>query len=382
MGKFGKFFRLLGIERGFVSVAGANITSQLILGLFWLFLASFVEPKDYGQLNYFTSFSFVTAAFILLGLNTTVMTFLPKGEEMLKNKANHLVLLSSCAIILPIFLLTSNVPSVVLAISTSIFIMTQAGILGLKNYKRYYRVAIGQRLLLVALSLLLYYTNGIDGIIIGFAISQFLFSYDYYKSLRGFNLNFKELRPKFRFIVHMFFSNLESRIILYVDKLVIGSLFGLEILGLYQFGFQFLMFLSVIPLSIQNFLLPQMSSGIYNQKIIRTSLLFALMVSIISFLVIPYFIRSFFPLYQETIQAAQIMVLGIFPITVNSTITPKLLANKNSQPVFVATMIRLVSLFPLILFLGRNMGLLGLAISVVISISLQTIFLIIASKKH
>jgi len=273
-------------------------------------------------------------------------------------------------------------PTIALAISSSIFIMTQAGILGLKNYKRYYRVAIGQRLLLVALSLLLYYTNGIDGIIIGFAISQFLFSYDYYKSLRGFNLNFKELRPKFRFIVHMFFSNLESRIILYVDKLVIGSLFGLEILGLYQFGFQFLMFLSVIPLSIQNFLLPQMSSGIYNQKIIRTSLLFALMVSIISFLVIPYFIRSFFPLYQETIQAAQIMVLGIFPITVNSTITPKLLANKNSQPVFVATMIRLVSLFPLILFLGRNMGLLGLAISVVISISLQTIFLIIASKKH
>ncbi|OLB90695.1 MAG: hypothetical protein AUH25_04235 [Thaumarchaeota archaeon 13_1_40CM_38_12] len=379
MGMRDKFFRALGLERGLVNITTANIIAAIVGGIFWLFLASILKVANYGELNYFISVAMISSVVSTLGLNVTVMTYLPKGEELLKNQANRMVLLSNCIILLPMIFIFHNISTLALVFGFSIFTMAQAELLGRRNSKKYFYITVGQRVLQVPLSLLLYYVIGIDGIILAYAISSLLFAYDFFKSLKALNFQFKELRSKFSFTKDVFFVNVSDRIGLYADKLLIAPLFGFEILGLYQFGFQFFLFLSILPVSLRFYILPQMAAGVHNKTIIRTSIIITSVISIISFFVIPELINSFFPLYRETIQASQIMVLAIIPWVISTVIGTRFFANGKSRIVLVGSIMRVLSLFILILFTGGTLGLFGLAMSVLISMSIQSIFFFIAN---
>lgn len=375
-----KFFQALGLEKGLVNITMANLLAALITGIFWFYLASILQSSAYGELNYFMSIAMTVSIVSTLGLQVTVQTYLPKGEEILKNQANWTVLLSNCVIVLPLILIFHNIPTIVLSVGLAIFTMVQAELLGKSNFKKYFYIVVGQRVLQVILSLFFYHMIGIDGVILGYAISALVFSYSYYKTLNKSNFKFTELRSKFSFTKDVFATNVADRVWSYVDKLLIAPLFGFELLGLYQFGFQFISFLSLLPVSLRFFLLPQMASGVHNKKTISRSMLIVCVITLISIFMIPLLINSFFPLYRQTILASQIMVLGTIPWVISTIIGTKFLASGKSRLVLLSSIIRVVSLLILILVTGKPLGLFGLAISVLISISIQSVFLFITSK--
>jgi len=92
MSWFSKFLERVGLEKGFVNVAGGNIIASIIGAIFWLFLASFMTTEDYGQLHYFLSTAMLFSSLSLMGLGITVITFLAKGEQEIKFQANLLVI--------------------------------------------------------------------------------------------------------------------------------------------------------------------------------------------------------------------------------------------------------------------------------------------------
>src|SRR5207247_1729557 len=98
MNFFNKLLRLLGLDKGLVSVAGGNAIASLTGAVFWLFVAALMSKEEYGQLNYFLSAAFLFSNLSLLGLGTTVTTFLSKGDEAVKYQANLLVLFSNCVV--------------------------------------------------------------------------------------------------------------------------------------------------------------------------------------------------------------------------------------------------------------------------------------------
>jgi len=315
-----------------------------------------------------------------MGLGITVITFLAKGEEEIKFQANLLVIFSNVIIFILLLFFLNELAVVFLLVGFSFFMMSQAEYLGKKQYKKFGYVVISQRILGVGLSLGLYFVMGVDGIIFGYAFSCFLFCYTFFRSFRGFKFQFTQLKKKSSFIIHSYSLNISGKVANNIDKLLIAPIFGFALLGLYQVGFQFMIFLSIIPLSIFQYLLPQEASSQQQKGSAKKGLIIAAALSISFFLAIPEIIPAFFPNFLESVQAAQIMVIGIIPRTASAIMQSRLFGKEKSKIVFISAGIRISSLLTLILLLGEIFGLIGLAFAVLISLILEFLSLLGVSK--
>jgi len=380
MNFFNKLLRLIGLDKGLVSVAGGNAIASITGAVFWLFVAALMSKEEYGQLNYFLSAAFLFSNLSLLGLGTTVTTFLSKGDEAVKYQANLLVLFSNCVVFVLLLIFINHLSVVLLLIGISFFGMSQAEYLGNRNYKKYSYIVVGQRLVNVPLSLSLFFIAGIDGVITGYAISTLLFSYNFFKSFKGIKLQFTSLRVKLPFMLHSYSLGISSTVANNVDKLLIAPLFGFGLLGLYQIGFQFLTFLSIIPSSLFQFLLPQEAAKIQQKKVVLKGITVAVIFSISLFIAIPAIITLIFPHFKESVEVSQIMILGIIPMTISVIMYSRLFGGEKSKAVLVSSSVRVSTLLILIYFLGKIYGLVGLGFAILISLSLECITILIISK--
>jgi len=368
------------LDKGLVSVAGGNAIASIIGAVFWLFMATLMSKEGYGQLNYFLSLAFLFSSLSALGLGTTVTTFLSKNEEDVKYQANLLVLFSNCVVFVLLLIFIHHLPVVVLLIGLSFFAMSQAEYLGCRNYKKYSYVAIGQRLVNVPLSLSLFLVAGVDGVITGYAISTLLFSYNFFKSFKGFKIQFRSLKAKLPFILHSYSLSISGNVASNADKLLIAPIFGFGLLGLYQMGFQFLTFLSIIPTSLFQFLLPQEAAKIPQKKAVLKGVVTAILFSVSFFIAIPTIITSIFPHFKESVVVSQIMIFGIIPMTISAIMYSRFFGGEKSKPVLISSSVRVSTLLILIYFLGRTYGLVGLGFATLISISLECAAVLIISK--
>jgi O-antigen/teichoic acid export membrane protein len=371
---------MVGLDKGLVDVAGGNTIASLIGAVFWLVIATLMSNTDYGKLNYYLSISTLFSIVSMLGLGTTMITFLSKNDEEVRYQANLIVIFSNCIIGALLFVFINHLSVVILLLGLSFFTMSQMENLGRRNYKSYSYTAILQRLLNVPLSLLLYFIIGIDGIIIGYATSTLLFSYNFFKSFRGAKFKFSSLMTKLPFISHSYVLDISNSVARNLDKLLIAPVFGFGVLGLYQIGFQFLTFLYIIPLSLFQFLLPQEAAKIQGTKVVIKGLAVAIIFSISLFIAMPTIISHFFPNFTQSIHVSQIMILGIIPLTLSSVLYSRFFGREKSKAVLIPSSVRVFTLIILILFLGKTFGLIGLGIATLISLSLETSTLLIVSK--
>jgi O-antigen/teichoic acid export membrane protein len=362
-----------------------NLIGNLISAVFWLFIASILDVHDYGEVNYQLALASVLATVSLLGLNNTIVTFLAKGNEILLKQASFLVLIltSALSVVLALF---NQVPGAILLLGINAFAITIAEAVGRKHYKEYAVLMVANRAIQFALAVALYYVIGPQGIIIGYAGSSLLLGYRlFFLVKKGVGsaplLSMNEIRPKMRFTMHAFSVTLSQILSMYFDKLIIAPIAGFAVLGLYQFGYQFLMFLSVIPASLSQYLLSQEASGIERPAVKKLGVMISIGLAILSYFSIPYIIEWFFPNYSGAITSAQIMVFGIIPATLNSIMNSSLLGRENTRPVLIGSATYIISLVSLLLLLKDNFGLIGLALSPVISQSLQSLTIWIASRK-
>jgi O-antigen/teichoic acid export membrane protein len=233
----------------------------------------------------------------------------------------------------------------------------------------------------LALSISLYYVIGINGVILGYAIPLLSLSYLFFSSFKNFSFSFGEIRTKMRFTMHAYSVAISQAATNYADKLIIVPIFGFTFLGFYQLGFQFLMLLSVIPGSLYQYLLPQEASGVKREVIKKIGLILSVVLAIVSYIMIPYAVQWFFPQYLEAIPSAQIMIFSIIPLTINSLINARLLGTEKSKGVFLGSAVYTTVMITLLYFLGMSFGLIGAAMSMVISLSCQSLVLWMVSKK-
>ncbi len=372
-----RIFNLLGIEKGFLSIVTGNTISRIVLALFWLGLAAILTVEDYGNLNYLISIASIATLISLLGLTNVVKTYLPKGKEELQKQAFLLVLIVDAIIVIPLFILINNPYVIILFLSMSFFRMYISEVLARREHKKFFLLSIVRITIFVPLSISLFYIMGLNGIILGIALSRIFLSYGFFKSIKGMKFQFTELRKKTRFIIYSFFNEFTSDSSKHLDKLLIAPLLGFQLLGLYQIGFQFLMLLSILPLSITQFLHPQEAAGIRGGKIVKTGIALSISFAGIAYFSIPIVINNLFPNFVEGIQAAQITIISIIPITFTSILNSKFLGREHSKPPLIGNGIGLGVFIVLLVFLGSVLGLIGLSFAVLISYSVQAIILVI-----
>jgi O-antigen/teichoic acid export membrane protein len=228
----------------------------------------------------------------------------------------------------------------------------------------------------------LFYPLGIIGILLGYFLGYFAFSYRYFSSIiKNFSLKFNSLKEKRNFILHSYGYNLiGQQLANYFDKVIVGALFGYYILGLYQLGFQFFMFLTIIPASLSQYLLPEESSGKIKKEIKIIGSILSIVVGILAYFATPFLIQNFFSSFIDSIPLVQVMSLAIVPTTVVAILTSSRLGKEKSRTVFIAGLVYLVSLIIGLVTLETVFGILGLAISLIVARTIQVIYLILAQE--
>lgn len=370
--------RFLSSHKGLIYITLGNLLGAAATGAFWLLLALIQNAEEYGKTNYEISIASLAASAALLGLNTTVTTYVAKGSSKINVQANQLILISSgiAAMIVAFF----NWILGFFVIGMAFWMMSTYELLGRKMYKQYAFVNIGARASQLFVSILLYYFLGITGIAIGFIISFLIFSQRYFISTKEFSRDFSEVKNKIKFSLNIYSFNMSNAFLLYFDKLIIAPLFGYAVLGYYQLGFQFLLFLGMIPISFYQYLIPEESSGLKKTRVRFLGLLVSIGLTAILFLSSPWILQYLFPHYMASLDSMRIMSIGIIPMMIVWTLNSKFLNLGDTKYVLFGSAIYLTIQISLIFYLGSTMNVIGLALAVVLALIAQASFLFISDK--
>lgn len=339
----------------------------------------FQNVHEYGLINYVVAIGSLSSSISLLGLNTTVTTLVPQGHKRIDIQANQVVLISAtvCAIIASLF----NWILGFFVLGMAFWMMSSYELLSRKLYSKYALNIIGSRALQLVLSIILYGFFGIFGIIVGFVIAFFAFSVTYFKTIPQFSKSFGKITKEFKTSLHLYSYNLSNALLLYLDKLIIAPIYGYTVLGYYQLGFQFLMFFSMISVSFYQYLIPEESSGRKRNKLRIYGIALSIIITILVFLLAPVILKVFFPNYINSLNSIRILSMGIIPMMITSTLNSKFLAMKLTRFVLISSIIYQVTQIILIRILGRQFGIDGIALSVVIAMIVQITFLGVAQLR-
>ena len=336
----------------------------------------FQNVHEYGQINYVIAIGALSASFSLLGLNTAVTTLVPQRHKNIDVQANQVILISAivCAIIASLF----NWLLGFFVLGMAFWMMSSYELLSKKLYSKYAINIIGSRGSQLVLSILLYSFFGLQGIIIGFIISFFAFSFTYFKTIPQFSKNFDIIRKEFRTSIHLYSYNLSNALLLYLDKLIIAPIYGYTVLGYYQLGFQFLMFFSMISVSFYQYLIPEESSGSKRNRLRMYGIALSVIITILVFVLAPVILQVLFPNYINSLNSVRILSLGIVPMMITGTLNSKFLAMKLTRYVLFSSITYQVTQIILIVILGKIYGIEGISMSVVIAMLFQITFLGVA----
>ena len=174
---------------------------------------------------------------------------------------------------------------------------------------------------------------------------------------------------------------MSNAFLMYFDKLVIAPIFGYAILGYYQLGFQFLLFLGMIPISFYQYLLPEESRGSKKTNVRLFGFLLSVCLTIAFFLMSPLIIQTFFPNFITSIDVVRIMSIGIIPMMMVWILNSKFLSSGRSKYVLTGAAIYVTSQMVLIMYLGSTMGVIGLALAVIFALMAQATFLYVSNKR-
>ena len=360
-----------------VSYVGIGRVVTLILqAVFYLFFAAILGPVDYGKLNLILALAGTFSIISAFGLPQTLQVYSAKKKSNTVDQLNTLFVILT--IIAALILLLQDIFASILCLGLSLFMMNQRTLLGLRKYKKFMLNSILRGILFLSIPFGFYFVFEIPGIVLGLAISYIISSIPYYHTLRISSLS--GLKNHYKVIIHNFGITASDSLPVMIDKLLIGFLFELFIVGVYQFNLQILLALGVLPTIVYSFLLSEESSGNSHKKLIYFSVIVSIVFAVLTFILAPFFVNNLFPEYIEGVFPLQVLGIAIIPMTISAILSAKLMSRESTKIGFSAV-IRIGVMLGLIALFGEFYGLLGLSFAVLISIVSNTIFLSILILK-
>jgi len=361
-------------------VGVGTITANGISALFWLYMASLLGSEDYGEVNYFISIAIIATTIALVGAAPTITVYTAKGQKV----APILFVLTSLSGILIsviIFFIFDSIGTSLLILGGIIFSVITSELLGKGFYKNYGKILVLQKVLMVILTIGFYYIWDLEGVLLGIALSYFPFIYLAYKGLVSGKIELGILKSKKFFMINSFSLELSRIFGGNVDKLIIAPLFGFMLLGNYQLGIQFFLMMSILPSIVYQYSVRQDSKGITNYGLKKITIILSVILSVISFIISPYLIPSLFPKFLDAIQVIQIVSFALIPKTINLMYSSYLIGKEQTKIILIGAGIYLITQISLIVILGEIFGINGIASSLIIALSIESIFLHFA-KRH
>ncbi len=366
-------------NKDLMSIGFANIFGSGISAIFWFYLATLIQPEEYGQIHYFLGIAAMGQLFSLIATPNAITVYVAKNIKI----HSTLFLISILAGILSsivIFFLFFRFDASILVLAYIMFELVNGFLLGKKLFSTYSKFFISQKILTVILGLGFFALFGFEGIIYGLTLSYVPYIWIFFKEFSRVKLDFSLLRTRKGFIINNYGMNISGAVGGQIDKIIIAPILGFELLGNYSLAMQFLIIMMLLPTIIFKYLLTQDSSGKNTGNLKKISLMISIGLALFGILILPMLIPSFFPQFIETTIAIQILSIAIIPATIGTFYESKLLSLEKGKFPIISKTLGIIIIISGFLILGPIFGMTGLATTIVISSIIQTIFIIAATK--
>jgi O-antigen/teichoic acid export membrane protein len=375
--KIKKFFKKF---EDLSSIAISNFVGTAISTLFWLFLATMITTEEYGQISYFIAIGSIASVLALVGGGSTITVYTAKKIPI----ASTVLLISIIASIISAIAVLIIIPNPIISIfvvAYVIFGLTFSYYLGAKQFKKYSKIFIIQKIVFVALAFPLNDMLGPEGVVLGMALSFFIPSYTAFKIFKEMKIDFSLLRTKKEFMQNMYIKEIASVVQSQCDKIVIAPFFGFALLGNYYLGLQFLSALAIIPVVVVQITLTHDSIGTSTYKLKKWIVGLSVIMALLGVFIAPQILSTLFPKFEQAETIIQILSIAIVPRTIWMMYQSKFLGGEKSRVVLIGSIIASIIQIMLIFILGSQIGVNGIASAVVITDLFLMTYYIISKKR-
>lgn len=370
--------------KGFFSVSGGKYVDAILGGVLWLLLIQFLSQSAYGSTVYWHSTALILTSISSLGFNLSFQTLIPKGETGIKKEGNALSLFFTVGLGIALGFVThfNRLIPILYFFFLNRYKLSLGEILGEQNYQEFLYVSFGKRIIQLIASISLYKVMGVDGVLAGLTLGVALTSYRSLKNIGSIfdGFDFSITKTHLSFLLYTFAQTALIGIMGHIDRLVIGFMYGNNLLGMYAFVSQIFTFLRMIPGGFKGYLLPEKSAGRSVRLAETVGVLTSVGSGVATFLLAPFGISRFFPRFVEAMSAIRVISVTPFLFMITTILTTHYLSKEESQTTFFANVasntVRIVSVF----FLYRIFGVIGLGIALVLNTATTVLFLWM--KKH
>jgi len=362
--------------RSISQIGAATAGGNAIAAFFWIYMADLMGQEDYGELGYLLSIAAIASTISIVGGQWTMSVYTAKGVRI-ESSLYFISIITSTVTAIVLYFLFENVGIGVYVIGVVIFNLFVAEILGKKRYKTYSKIFFLQKIILVILAILLYYILGAEGVLLAYGISFLVFTSRIISTLRNHEFNFGLLRQRFKFWMFNYIIQLSNSARAQIDILLIGPLFGFALVGNYFLGLQVLGLFLILPLIIFKYTLPQDSSGSSTKQIKIITVVTSIGFALLGIFVAPEVIPLVLPEYADTVELIPLLSLAIIPRTVTTMLMSEFLGKENNMHLLVGNLIAFSIVVLGILYLPEYFDIVGLAIAYLLSVTIQTIYLLI-----
>ena len=365
---------------GIVSIGFTDIAGTAISAAFWFFLATMIEPDEFGEIFYFLGIAGIASYISLIGAQNTIIVYVAKKIKIQSTLylLSFIVAAISSVVLIMIFY---RVDISLILLGYVINTLAMGDLLGKKLYGSYSKYFLIQKILTLVLGFGFYYLFDVQGIIFALALSYIAYIVRVYKGFKESKIDFSLLKSRWGFIANNYSLVLAKGSRTHLDKLIIAPLLGFSLLGNYALAVQVIGIMFVFTTIIFKYTLSQDASGIPNKKLKKIALIASVGIAILGYVLSPIIIPEFFPKYSDTVDAIQIMSVSVIPATISTIYSSKFLGLEKSKFVFISKIISVITIISGMIILGSIWGITGLAIAFVLSSISEAIAFVLINQK-
>jgi len=365
--------KIIGLK-GLAAIGSADVIGSGISAVFWLYLASLINPENYGEIHYYLGIAGVASYISLVGAQNTIIVYSAKNVKI-QPTLNFISLIVGTISSLTIIFIFYRIDAGIVLLGYIINTLAIGDLLGKRLYSNYTKYVLVQKILTLVLGIGFFYIFGVDGVIYALAISYIFYIIRIYRVFKESKINFTLLKPRVGFIANNYVMSLIGGFSGQIDKIIIVPLLGFTILGNYSLALQVVAVLMVFSGFVFKYLLPQDSIKNQNIKLRKISIFVSGGIAVLSIILSPHIIPTLFPNYVQVVDAIQIMSLGVISGTITILYTSKFLGLEKSKFVLIGSLLSLITIVIGIILLGDIYGITGIAVAFVLSSSVNAVFL-------
>ena len=368
-----------------IGIIGAgDLVGSGLGAIFWFYLASQIEPEQYGEIQWIIGIASAISYIALFGSQNTIIVFAAKNLKIQStlyfiSLISSLVLSTIVVIIFPSFY---QIDIGIILFAYVINTLAIGDLLGRKLYSAYSKYVILQKFLTVVLGISFLHFFGYESIIFALGISYIFYLKRIIKNFQEMKIDFSLLKPRIGFIINNYFLFLSAGFHGQMDKIVVAPILGFVVLGNFSLGMQFIAVMSIFSGMIFKYLLAQDANNVENNRLKFYSVVCSVVISLLGIAFLPTIIEMLFPKYIILTSAIQIMSIHIIPYSIAVIFESKLLGKMQTKYVLTGRLTGLGVMIIGMIVLGSIYDIVGIAISLILSSIILCIIFWIGIKNN